>query len=368
MHDQLLPVRTPQQPIAHDTLNVQSPLRTQFPGCVSADHRLCDEQPYHLGFTCTGFSLADGARKCRFCSVPLTEDILAPDPPAEVLADCCTAADCLGRRATACHTVLPCGHPCGGLKEDEAHYHPPCLVCGARPEPPQARCPRCEGPFTRFDSRDRSVRNMTTHSPAVSARRSCDSTTTSTSNSGAALRWNVVAAMAALCSGWSCDGRNDEAFGKKCGSGITDFNQTKGMVNYQCARCDFDYCEKCFDRAAPPVPPASIDLPVADGGAALGLTAFSGLPVVLCRVLPSCSLPSHWISRRLCSDFCSICWTEPLEAAPFLQSRCGHVFHAHCLQEIVKQGRANQGKALSFDYLNCPACRQLLQVRVGGRA
>ena len=42
--------------------------------------------------------------------------------------------------------------------------------------------------------------------------------------------------------GWACDGRNDGG----CVSGITDFNQTKGKNRFRCAKCDFDYCDKCY--------------------------------------------------------------------------------------------------------------------------
>ena len=46
-------------------------------------------------------------------------------------------------------------------------------------------------------------------------------------------------------SGWACDGRK---FGKKCFSGITDFNQTKGIPRFRCNQCDFDLCENCMDH------------------------------------------------------------------------------------------------------------------------
>eukprot|EP01052_Picozoa_sp_SAG31_P014776 SAG31_NODE_929_length_10926_cov_8.162834_12_plen_158_part_00 len=134
-----------------------------------------------MGFTCLGFSLAEDAKKCRFCSVPLSEDNLAKDAPAPVLEDCCTEPDCLQRRDTSCTVVLPCGHPCGGLCDDGA-AHPPCLVCGKRAPAPGASCPSCKGPLMRYDSRD---------------------------------------------SGWRCDGIKHP---DKCASGITDFHQTKGCV------------------------------------------------------------------------------------------------------------------------------------------
>jgi len=44
--------------------------------------------------------------------------------------------------------------------------------------------------------------------------------------------------------GWACDGRN---FINKCFSGITDYNQTRGIPRFRCAKCDFDLCENCMN-------------------------------------------------------------------------------------------------------------------------
>ena len=54
--------------------------RFRCPECTTAFCVLCDAAPYHLGFSCVGFSLAEGARKCRFCTATLTEHNLALDP------------------------------------------------------------------------------------------------------------------------------------------------------------------------------------------------------------------------------------------------------------------------------------------------
>ena len=45
--------------------------------------------------------------------------------------------------------------------------------------------------------------------------------------------------------GWICDGRK---FNQKCFSGITDYNQTKGIPRFRCEKCDFDLCENCFNH------------------------------------------------------------------------------------------------------------------------
>ena len=54
--------------------------RFRCPECTTVFCVLCDAAPYHLGFSCVGFSLAEGARKCRFCTATLTEHNLALDP------------------------------------------------------------------------------------------------------------------------------------------------------------------------------------------------------------------------------------------------------------------------------------------------
>ena len=44
--------------------------------------------------------------------------------------------------------------------------------------------------------------------------------------------------------GWACDGKN---LINKCFSGITDFNQSKGIPRFRCQKCDFDLCENCMN-------------------------------------------------------------------------------------------------------------------------
>lgn len=44
--------------------------------------------------------------------------------------------------------------------------------------------------------------------------------------------------------GWDCNARNEGGHG--CLSGITGYHQTAGMNRFQCSKCDFDYCEKCY--------------------------------------------------------------------------------------------------------------------------
>jgi hypothetical protein len=53
-------------------------------------------------------------------------------------------------------------------------------------------------------------------------------------------------------------------------------------------------------------------------------------------------------------EFCNICWTEELRAAPCIRLRCGHTFHMHCVKERLK--RKWPTPKISFSYAKCPLC------------
>ena len=55
-------------------------------------------------------------------------------------------------------------------------------------------------------------------------------------------------------------------------------------------------------------------------------------------------------------DFCNICWTEALKAAPCARLKCGHSFHLHCLQKRLEKRWPTA--RISFDFANCPLCQQ----------
>ena len=62
-------------------------------------------------------------------------------------------------------------------------------------------------------------------------------------------------------------------------------------------------------------------------------------------------------------DYCSLCWTDSLGAAPCLQLGCGHYFHLHCIAEQIERkwddggGHGAAAAALSFGFLGCPMCK-----------
>jgi E3 ubiquitin-protein ligase MYCBP2 len=55
-------------------------------------------------------------------------------------------------------------------------------------------------------------------------------------------------------------------------------------------------------------------------------------------------------------DFCQICWTEPLSAAPSIRLGCGHVVHYNCAKALIAH-RWN-GPVISFSpWSQCPSCK-----------
>lgn len=54
-------------------------------------------------------------------------------------------------------------------------------------------------------------------------------------------------------------------------------------------------------------------------------------------------------------DFCSVCWTDNLGAAPCIQMDCGHVFHAACVSALID--RRWPGPSITFGFADCPCCK-----------
>lgn len=59
-------------------------------------------------------------------------------------------------------------------------------------------------------------------------------------------------------------------------------------------------------------------------------------------------------------DWCPICWTEPLNAAPAIRLGCGHVLHYHCVEAMIRKGRQS-GRRLTFKNIKCPVCQALMR-------
>jgi E3 ubiquitin-protein ligase MYCBP2 len=54
-------------------------------------------------------------------------------------------------------------------------------------------------------------------------------------------------------------------------------------------------------------------------------------------------------------DFCSICWTDNLGAAPCVAMECGHVFHSACVHAMID--RRWPGPSITFSFADCPCCK-----------
>ncbi|CAD5120813.1 DgyrCDS9371 [Dimorphilus gyrociliatus] len=55
-------------------------------------------------------------------------------------------------------------------------------------------------------------------------------------------------------------------------------------------------------------------------------------------------------------DMCMICFSEPLSAAPVLHLECGHVFHFHCCEEVLRKRWI--GPRVTFGFILCPICKR----------
>ena len=59
-------------------------------------------------------------------------------------------------------------------------------------------------------------------------------------------------------------------------------------------------------------------------------------------------------------DYCQICWTESLSAAPSIRLGCGHVVHHACARQLLEH-RWN-GPVISFSpWSQCPTCKEPLE-------
>lgn len=104
--------------------------------------------------------------------------------------------------------------------------------------------------------------------------------------------------------------------------------------------------------ALPPPAPYGVLL----GGSSTGgaSASSSGPPQEKALVCPSnAKLPDA-------DDWCPICWTETVGAAPAIRLSCGHVLHHHCAEAMVRKGNCG-GRRLTFKSIRCPLCQAIMQ-------
>lgn len=160
-------------------------------------------------------------------------------------------------------------------------------------------------------------------------------------------------------------------------------------LKIHCGSCGADFCRRCFTA------PFHAGKPCVEGGVGhlvpkcryCGNSAVSTDPLVCdslecqakgqssCTVTKSCGHPcmgtigeaphcvpcleEGCVNRHgvhTADDFCNICYTDSLRDAPCLQLRCGHVFHASCLE--LKLEKRWPTARISFAFATCPLCAE----------
>jgi len=103
-----------------------SEFRVRCHACQVNFCHACKSTPYHMGRTCAEQASYKAAQHCRFCAEQLTPENTDASNVVPAFASICTAESCLQRREHACAELLPCGHPCPGVRGEKEHA--PCLL------------------------------------------------------------------------------------------------------------------------------------------------------------------------------------------------------------------------------------------------
>ena len=54
-------------------------------------------------------------------------------------------------------------------------------------------------------------------------------------------------------------------------------------------------------------------------------------------------------------DVCTVCKASGLGEQPSMKLKCGHIFHADCVREIVRHRWSTQ--RITFAFMHCPVCK-----------
>lgn len=71
---------------------------------------------------------------------------------------------------------------------------------------------------------------------------------------------------------------------------------------------------------------------------------------------PQCQTASASANLACGDDLCNICYTCELSEEPSIQLRCGHIFHANCVNELLRHKWSSL--RISFAFMSCPSCKQ----------
>lgn len=99
---------------------VENRFKCRTANCFTEQCKNCGASPYHIGISCEEYQKLV---PCRYCGEGLEHEV---DMAQNSFTDICMINDtCLNKINDACKFVLPCGHRCGGVKDEKAH--PECV-------------------------------------------------------------------------------------------------------------------------------------------------------------------------------------------------------------------------------------------------
>eukprot|EP00501_MAST-03F_sp_TOSAG23-6_P000492 GSMAST32.ASY1.ANO1.506.1 assembled CDS len=62
---------------------------------------------------------------------------------------------------------------------------------------------------------------------------------------------------------------------------------------------------------------------------------------------------------NMSEEYCTICYVDALGNAPTIQLKCGHLFHAACVRDLLEKGYP--GHRMSFEFMKCPQCKEQIR-------
>lgn len=172
--------------------------------------------------------------------------------------------------------------------------------------------------------------------------------------------------------GWSCDGwqKQQQAAEEPCPVGICRWCSQPCMAKLRRAECLASSCcgsdEGTELRRFPPSLSCAEKERRACGrrhrGCGHWCGGIRGEERCLPCLQPECvrRAPPGVPKLPEAEEWCAICWTEPLGAAPAVQLACGHVLHQHCAEAMVRKGHTG-GRRLTFKSIKCPLCQAIMQ-------
>ena len=352
--------------------------RVRCPECELEFCAACQQAPFHVGaVSCEAAALAKEARKCRFCTVPLSVENL---PPAQGSG---------WRRSTRTDDSW-----CSSVASKSERYLPS-LVCRplfAPDDQDQERhwgwCSRSwsqddekNSEWIAFDLGERAevqkMRLVSNSGNGVPKRFSVERSAT-----GAFGPWERVQTLEPECREKVQEHELDSfsarwlrvvfhstvGGGSLCVRNLHFFTALPAIANV----CDDEDCQAraqascdrmlpcghaCCGIAGEPDCGACLhcllDASPAEFESGLRQEGAKTESALVATVAKFDQMQKHGTSAE---EFCPLCWTESLGAAPSITLACGHTIHSHCAQEQI--ARSWPGGPITFSFMECPVCRK----------